>query len=248
MMDPAVRGSPWWGGRQPADPAKFRGPCVVGPPPGLRRCPPPLDHDPIPMSTESAVTQLVRRAAKGDREALDEAVELLYADLRRAAEIRRTQWRGDETVSATVLVNEAYLRLASQTDPDWSNRAQFLAVASRAMRHILIDYSRRRRAAKRGGGLDRVTLDLAGDGLGIPATSDPHRAEVLVRLDECLRRLEGESERHVRIVECRFFGGMTIEETAAALELSTATVNRGWRAARAWLHREMGRYGDAGSG
>ena len=191
------------------------------------------------MSTGSAVTQLVRRAAKGDREALDQAVQLLYADLRRAAESRRAQWRGDQTVSATVLVNEAYLRLASQADPDWSDRAQFLAVASRAMRHILIDYSRRRRAAKRGGGLDRVTLDLAGEGLGIPATSDLDRAEVLVRLDECLRRLEGESERHARIVECRFFGGMTIKETAAVLDISTATANRDWQMARDWLFKEI---------
>jgi RNA polymerase sigma factor (TIGR02999 family) len=194
------------------------------------------DEDADPADT---VSGLIRRAAGGDRSALDEAVARLYEELRSAAEARRAQWRGNETVSATVLVNEVYLRLASQTDPEWASRAQFLAVASRAMRQVLIDYSRHHKARKRGGGLRRVTLDQADEVLVPGATSAAAQAEALVRLDECLHRLERESDRHARIVECRFFGGMTIEETGEALGLSTATVNRGWQAARAWLRREV---------
>lgn len=143
-------------------------------------------------------------------------------------------------MSTTVLINEAYLRLTGRESSDWENRAHFLAVASRAMRQILIDYSRRRRAQKRGGEWDHVTIDRVAELL--PGLSDQamQQAEALIRLDECLAQMEVESPRHCRIVECRFFGGMTIEETALALDVSTATVKRGWAAARAWLLSEIG--------
>jgi RNA polymerase sigma factor (TIGR02999 family) len=187
-----------------------------------------------------AVVELVERSASGDPGALDELVTRLYEELHAIAGKRRAQWRGDDTLSTTVLVNEAYLRLAAQEDPDWSSRAHFLAVASRAMRQVLIGYARKRGARKRGGGWERMTFDRAEDLLPALAGGPVDRSEALLKLEACLQRLEAHSERHARIVECRFFGGMTTEESAAALGVSTATVKRGWAAARAWLHREMG--------
>ena len=190
-----------------------------------------------------SVTELVRLASTGDEGALGRLVTVLYDELRSIARMRRAQWQGDETMSATVLVNEAYMRLAAQEDAEWEDRAHFMAVASRAMRQVLIDYSRRTAAKKRGGGLDRVTLDRV-DEL-VPGLGDRpgDQAETLLELDACLKRLETENPRYSRIVECRFFGGMSIEDTAVALQISTATVKRGWRLARAWLHREMGATG-----
>lgn len=185
------------------------------------------------------VTELVHLASQGDRAALDELIAVLHDELRAIARARRHAWRGDQTMSTTVLVNEAYLRLAGQGDANWESRAHFFAVASRAMRQILIDYSRRRQAQKRGGDLDRITLEKIDELIPGARGSSDGQAELLIALDECLARLEIESERHCRVVECRFFGGMTIEETAAALGVSTATVKRSWTAARAWLHREM---------
>lgn len=185
------------------------------------------------------VTELIRLAAGGDRDALEEVMSLLYGELRALAHARRARWRGDHTVSTTVLVHEAYLRLVGHQNPDWESRAHLLAVASRAMRQILIDYSRRRGAEKRGGGWDRVTLDRVDDLFPGLTDSPAHRAEALIELDVCLQRLEAEEPRYCRIVECRFFGGMTIDETSDALQISAASVKRGWTTARAWLHREL---------
>ena len=186
------------------------------------------------------VTELMERASSGDRRALDELVEVLYDELRAIAEERRARWRGDDTLSATVLVNEAYLRLAKQVDPEWDDRAHFKAVASTAMRQILVDYSRRRSAQKRGAGAwDRLTFDRVADlfsGLGGPPAPP---TEALIELDAALKKLEVENPQYGRIVECRFFGEMTIAETAEALEISPATVKRGWNLAQAWLHREL---------
>lgn len=186
-----------------------------------------------------SVTQLVKLAAAGDQSALERLVTVLYDELRSIARRRRAQWEGDETLSATVLVNEAYMRLAGQDDAEWTDRAHFMAVASRAMRQVLIDYSRRGGAKKRGGGWDRVTFHKVDELLPGLADQPEGQAESLLELDACLKRLEVENPRYSQIVECRFFGGMTIEETAVALGVSTATVKRGWRLARAWLHREM---------
>lgn len=185
------------------------------------------------------VTELIERASAGDRDALDEAVALLYDELRAIARDRRGQWRGDHTMSTTALVNEVYLRLAGRSHAQWEGRAHLLAVASRAMRQILVDYGRRRGAQKRGGSWERVTMDKIDELLPGHAQLPVERADALVRLDASLRRLEADSPRHCRIVECRFFGGMTVEETALALGVSPATVKRGWTAAKAWIHRDM---------
>jgi RNA polymerase sigma factor (TIGR02999 family) len=185
-----------------------------------------------------AVLELLARASEGDSAALDQLIPLVHDELRAIAHDQRSRWRGDETLGTTALVNEAYLRLVAQERPDWKGRAHFLAVAGQAMRHVLIDYARRRKASKRGGSWDRVTIDRISEVL--PGGALAHdRVELLIQLEGCLKRLEEESERHARIVECRFFGGMTIQETADALGLSPRTVKRGWALAQAWLHREM---------
>lgn len=185
------------------------------------------------------MARLVRRASEGERAALDAVVRILYDELRARARGHRARWRGDQTMDTTALVHEVYLRLVAHDDPNWESRAHFLAMSSRAMRQILVDYARRRGARKRGGNWDRVTLDEVDQLCPALCELPGDQAEALIELDVCLGRLEGESPSHGRIVECRFFGGMTIEETAEALHVSTATVKRGWNLARAWLHREM---------
>jgi len=196
---------------------------------------------------QTTVTRLLQKASAGDRGALDELFPLVYEELRGLARAQRGRWTGTETLNATALVHEAYLKLVDQENPRWRDRAHFRAVAATAMRHILIDYAKRASAAKRGGDRARVTLEriegsLASSGERVLA-GEP---ELLVVLDEALRRLESHSERQVRIVECRFFGGMTVREAAEALKISTATVKRGWAMARLWLFREMKRAQEGG--
>jgi RNA polymerase sigma factor (TIGR02999 family) len=201
----------------------------------------PLAALPMEASDRSAVVkELLERASTGDREAFDRLIPIVHDELRAVAHDQRRRWQGDQTLGTTVLVNEVYLRLASQDGARWESRSHLLAVASRAMRHILIDYARQRSAVKRGGFWDRVTLENVGEVHASFADLSPGQAETLVLLDTCLDELERESPRHARIVECRFFAGMTIRETADALGLSPATVKRGWSLARAWLHRAMG--------
>lgn len=190
-------------------------------------------------SGQNEVTRLLADVQGGDPAALDDLFQLVYGELREAAHAQRRSWEGDETLNTTALVHEAYLRLVDQSDPDWRNRAHFLAAASRAMRHILIDYARRRRAKKRGGPRPRLSLHEIEAALEGSADSTEAQDEALVALDAALERLERESERQSRIVECRFFGGMTIPETAEALGVSPATVKRGWAAAQAWLYRDL---------
>ncbi len=187
----------------------------------------------------AVVTELLARASTGDREAFDLLIPIVHDELRAAAHDQRRRWQGDQTLGTTVLVNEAYLRLQSHDGARWENRSHFLAVASKAMRRILIDYARERSAVKRGGLWDRVTLENVGEVHASLADLSLGQAETLVRLDASLAELERESPRHARIVECRFFAGMTIAETADALGLSPATVKRGWSMARAWLHRAI---------
>lgn len=187
------------------------------------------------------VTDLLREMRAGDEDALDRLLPLVYHQLRALAREQRRRWTGDETLDTTALVHEAYLRLVGRPTPEWESRAHFMCVAARAMRQILIDYARRQHRAKRGGALARVPLDAIDAALearGEPAATGAH---ALVALDEALRRLEQRDPRQGRIVECRFFGGMSIEETAAALDVSPATVKRGWSMAQAWLHREVAR-------
>lgn len=166
---------------------------------------------------------------------LDRVFEILYEDLRRRAHMERRRWQSQYTLTTTALINEAYLKLARSGWVDLPERPHFLALASRAMRQVLVDYARERKAAKRGGRLQRVALT----DLKLDPGEDTDVPEIVLVLEESLGRLEEENPRHARIVECRFLAGMTVEETASALDLSSATVKRGWAIARSWLYRDM---------
>lgn len=180
----------------------------------------------------SDVTRMLREWSGGDPSAADRLLPVVYAELRRLAAGYLGRERAGHTLQPTALVNEAWMRLADQSTP-WQNRAHFLGVAAGAMRRILVDHARRRRAQKRGGGDLRVTLteDLASSG---------GKELDVVRLDEALERLGALDERQARLVTMRFFAGLTVEETAEALGVSEKTVKRDWAAAKAWLYREIG--------
>jgi RNA polymerase sigma factor (TIGR02999 family) len=167
---------------------------------------------------------------------LDEFFPIVYEELRRIAHRELRHERTGHTLDTTALVHEAYLEVAKLDRIRWQSHAHFLAVAARAMRRVLIDYAVARRAQKRGGGRAAVPLDDAAADAVVMAGE---RAEELLALDEALARLSAENERAGRIVECRFFGGMSVEETAKALDVSPATVKRDWTMARAWLNREL---------
>lgn len=174
------------------------------------------------------------RAPPGDTPPpLDGLFADAYERLRRLAGVERGRWRGNETLNTTALVHEVYLKLADQA-AGLRNPDRLLAVASRAMRHVLVNYAEGQQAGKRGGGLTRVTL-----GVGAGAAAVPSTWEELLALDEALERLATLNARQRDVVECRFFGGLSVEETSAALEVSTATVKRDWRSARIWLHQEL---------
>ena len=189
----------------------------------------------------ATVTQLLEAACDGDRAALDQLFPLVYEELRTRARRQRHHWQGDYTLNTTALVHEAYIKLVDQGGAQWTNRAHFFSIAARAMRHILLDYVRHRKAQKRGGGQQKLSLEEIQEAGKKPLVLTEERAEALLALEEALCRLEQISEREGRIVECRFFGGMTIEETAEALGISPATVSRKWTIARAWLYQEMHR-------
>jgi RNA polymerase sigma factor (TIGR02999 family) len=185
------------------------------------------------------VTRLLAEVREGRSGSFDRLFPVVYNELHGLARRARGGWRGGETLNTTALVHEAYLKLVDQTKPDWRSRGHFGAVAAKAMRHILIDYARRRSAAKRGGDRPAASLDEA---LGVASLSSEWSADDaarLIALDEALERLERESERGARIVELKLFGGLTNEETAEALGISLATVKRGWSLARARLYREL---------
>jgi len=185
------------------------------------------------MNTPPTVTQLLALASAGDETALDRAFPLVYDELR---DIARRQLRRESeghTLTSVALVHEAYIRLVDQTRVQWSDRAHFLAVAAMAMRRMLIDGARRRRAVRRGGDARRVPLDMID-----VATPDDH-ADLLLDLDSALSRLAALDERQARVVECRFFGGLTEEETAAALGIGLRTAKRDWAKARSWLYQEL---------
>ncbi len=188
---------------------------------------------------QTTVTQLLEAVGNGDRTAFNELYDLLYEELRARAHRHRQRWRGDYTLDTVALVNEAYLKLVGRTSVNLKSRAHFLAVAAKAMRFILLDYAKRRDASKRPDPANRVSFDKV-EGLFEKGRSfSGGQADVLVALDEALKRLSHRDERQCQIVECRFFGGMTIKETAAALEIATATVNRDWDMAKTWLYREI---------
>lgn len=184
------------------------------------------------MSNPSEVTRMLLGWGEGDREALDGLLPLVYKELRRLAQSYLSSERPNHTLQATALVNEAYLRLVDEEHRHVANRSQFFAVAAQAMRRILIDHARRKRSAKRGGGVAPVTLD---EGKGAP-----EEAVDVLALDLALRELAELDPRQARLVELRYFGGLTIEETATVMDISPATVTREWKLARAWLRLQLG--------
>jgi RNA polymerase sigma factor (TIGR02999 family) len=178
------------------------------------------------------VTALLNEAGQGNPDAMRQLVPLVYDELRALAHRHRFQWRDAQSPGTASLVHEAYVKLVDQTRVRWESRAQFFYLASQAMRSILIDNARYFSRQKRGGSPKQVPLT---DNLLVSEA----RSDELLELDEALTRLQVADDRLGRIVECRFFGGLTIEESAEALGLSPATVKRGWVLARAWLYREL---------
>ncbi len=178
------------------------------------------------------ITRLLQQLGSGDRQVVDRLLPLVYDQLHAMAHQQRLRWQGENTLNTTALVHEAYLRLAEGAELDLESRLHFLRVAARAMRYILLDHAKAKRRQKRGGDQQRVPFEEA------LAVSE-EEAEELILLDAALQRLEEINLRQSQIVECRFFGGMTIEETARVLGVSAPTVKRGWTMARAWLYREM---------
>jgi RNA polymerase sigma factor (TIGR02999 family) len=170
----------------------------------------------------------------GRREALDELVPLVYGELREIARQKLRYERSGHTLTSTALVHEAYLKLVQLDRIQWESRAHFLAIAANAMRKVLVDHARRRKRAKRGGIVPHVTLHEVAD-LSVK------EADRILDLDDALDKLAALNPRHARIVECRFFGGLTIEETATALGVSPATVKRDWTLLYVWLQRELER-------
>ena len=185
------------------------------------------------MPVTGEISRILAAVRDGDRDAFGAIFPLVYGELRRMARHRMRGERPGHTLSPTALVHEAYMKLAGLERIEWQNRAQFFALAAQAMRQVLVDHALSRKAQKRGGGQVHVTLD---EGVGGHA---PPTEEILA-LDEALRRLEEIDERRAKVVVCRFFAGMEVEETAAALDVSVATVKRDWSFARAWLNRELG--------
>jgi len=175
---------------------------------------------------------LVQRWNGGDRDALDEIVEFLYDDLRAIAHRNLTRERDDHTLTTTALVHEAYVKLSALTGSGWQGRPQFLALASKVMRHLLVDYARRRNATRRGGNEIHIPLDESRHGV------DSEVIELLT-LEQALNRLEERDERLARVVECRFFGGMKHTDIAAAVGVSVSTIERDWTRARTYLLSEL---------
>lgn len=184
-----------------------------------------------PSISPHKVTQLLAQCSQGDDAALAELSALIYEELRRLAHRQMSGQRPDHTLQTTALVNEAYLRLADQTNPRWQNRAHFFAVAARAMRQILISYARSQRAQKRGGGL-KVQLDEA-------AVVSPEQSKEILDLHEALERLGTLDSRKARVVELKFFGGLNYDEIAEVLKVARATVRRDWDFAKLWLYTEL---------
>ncbi|MGB8509211.1 MAG: sigma-70 family RNA polymerase sigma factor [Pyrinomonadaceae bacterium] len=184
-----------------------------------------------PSSHQENVTQLLAAYSRGDQQALDRLLPLVYDELRRLAGGYLRRERSDHTLQATALVHEAYLRLVEQ-DVSWQNRAHFFGVAAQMMRRILVDHARGHQAAKRGSGGIKISLDEFID------LSD-EKAAGLLALDEALHALAAIDEQKSRIVEMRYFGGLSIEETAHVLGIGTATVTRQWNMAKAWLYKEV---------
>ena len=185
------------------------------------------------MTAPRNVTALLGDWCRGDHEALEQLLPLVYAELRRMAARHLRRERGNHTLQPTALVHEVYLRLVDQRRVDWQSRAQFFGASAQIMRRILVDHARRHRAGKRGDGMPCMSIDEAAE------VAAPNEFPVLA-LDQALGRLEKTDPELAKIVELRAFGGLTIDEAAHVLQVSPSTAKREWRTARAWLNRELG--------
>jgi RNA polymerase sigma factor (TIGR02999 family) len=185
------------------------------------------------MSSSKNVTQLLADWRGGDNQALEELMPLVYQELHRLADYYLRRERQGHTLQATALINEAYMKIIDQHSVNWQNRAHFFGVAAQMMRRILVDHARSHLYAKRGGGAQKLTIDEA---IGVP---QQERDLELVALDDALNRLAEIDPQQCRIIELRFFGGLTIEETAEVLGISPATVKREWNWAKTWLYNEI---------
>src|SRR6266496_3995761 len=186
----------------------------------------------IGMSSAHSVSYLLEQWNSGDPKALDELMPLIYGELRKMARRYMSQQNPGHTLQTTALIHEAYLRLVKQKEKHFQNRAHFFGVAAKAMRHILVDYARARNTDKRGAGARPISLEEA-------ALVTQERAAELVAFDDALKELEKLSKRQSRVVELRYFGGLSVEETATVLEVSPDTVMRDWSMAKSWLHRAL---------
>lgn len=184
------------------------------------------------MAPPTAITVLVHAYANGDKGALDQLLPLVYAELRRIAQRQLREERPGHTLQPTALVHELYARLADQSPPDVNDRAHFLSVAARVMRQILIDHARAKYAQKRGGRQENVSLDEA-------QHTCMEKPAIMIRIDDALNHLAQQDERKARLIEMRFFGGLTAEESAAVLDLPVQVVRRELRVGQAWLQREI---------
>lgn len=184
------------------------------------------------MRSGDDTTELLLALRQGDRGAFDRLMPRVYDQLHRIAHRELARRGGGGTLRTTGLVHEVYLKLVDQSRVQVADRAHFFALAATAMRHIVIDYARARRTKKRGGGWQRISLDD-----GVPSSEE--RFDEMIELDDALKRLERFDERLCKVVECRFFGGMSVQETATALDIAPRTVYRAWEKAKAWLYREI---------
>lgn len=184
-----------------------------------------MDYD------QSQTTELLKALRAGNGEAADKLLPIVYAELHRLASAYMRRERPDHTLQATALINEAYLRLV-QEDVDWNNRAHFIGFAAHVMRRVLVDHARARNAEHRGGGLNRVELQ---DEMFV----SPERLEQVTLVDEALERLEKKNPRQARVVEMRYFGGLSVEQIAAVLQIAPRSVKRDWSLARIWLFQEL---------
>ncbi|HYP08389.1 MAG TPA: sigma-70 family RNA polymerase sigma factor [Bryobacteraceae bacterium] len=187
-------------------------------------------------SPQQEVTNLLVEWKQGNKAAMDLLTPLVYNELRRLAERYLRNERSAATLQPTALVHEAYLRLVAQNMPDWESRAHFFGVAAHLMRQILVDHARKHRSAKRGGGVEKLNIDEI-VGLGADKPND------IIALDDALNALAEIDERKAKVIELRFFGGLSVEETAVSLGVSAATIGREQRLAEAWLHRELSNVG-----
>jgi RNA polymerase sigma factor (TIGR02999 family) len=188
----------------------------------------------VGQNSTNQITKLLQGWRGGDRAALDALVPVVYKELRRLAHCELRKERPDHTLQSASLVNEAYLRLFRMQPPRWEGRTHFFAVAAQLMRQILVDYARRHRASKRGSGVCVLTLDDA-------VALSPRKEMDVIAIDDALHALAEVDPRQSRVVELRFFAGLSLEETSEVMGIATATVQRDWTAARAWLHREISR-------